>query len=303
MNILLNRIPVDGPWGGGNLLVRAFCDNMSNLGHNIFHDFSKESDIIMLQDPRPGNTGISINDALKYKHENPDVKIIQRINECDARKNTTGVDQMLQECSKLIDATIFVSEWMKNYHLEKGWQCKLNTVIHNGVDLEHFKENKKNRNGKVNIVTHHWSDNIMKGFDIYEKLDEFVKHNDEYTFTYIGRHRNTFKNTNIVQPLFGQDLGKELSKYDVYVSASRFDPGPNHILESIACNLPTYVHKDGGGCIEFSGDDHVFDDYDALEKILMGKDFKHNEFKVSSWEKCIAQFDKFLNEVKNNEHS
>jgi hypothetical protein len=32
--------------------------------------------------------------------------------------------------------------------------------------------------------------------------------------------------------MFGKELGDELGKYDVYASASRFDPGPNHIIES-----------------------------------------------------------------------
>ena len=41
----------------------------------------------------------------------------------------------------------------------------------------------KINNKKVNIVTHHWSDNYLKGFDVYDKLDEFVKENNDFTFT------------------------------------------------------------------------------------------------------------------------
>ena len=48
----------------------------------------------------------------------------------------------------------------------------------------------------------------MKGFDFYNQLDEFVGENDEFTFTYIGREIGSFKNTNVVEPLFGEALEK-----------------------------------------------------------------------------------------------
>ena len=300
MNILLNRMPVQGPWGGGNLLVKAFCKYLPDYGHKVYHllDSNTLIDVIFLQDPSHGNTGISINEAIVYKKFNPNVKIVQRINECDARKDTEGVDNMLLECSHYIDATIFVSHWMKNYHMEKGWACKKNIVIYNGVDLTHFKPSKKIKNNKINIVTHHWSDNILKGFDIYEALDKFVKDNNEFTFSYIGRHRNTFKNTNIVDPLFGEKLGLELSKYDVYISGSRYDPGPNHILESIACEIPTYVYKEGGGCIEFAGKDHVFKSFKDLKLLLLSKDFRQNSKSLLyDWRNCIYQVSNFLEKV------
>jgi len=298
MKILINRIPVQGPWGGGNLLVKAFCENMKMFDHEVVHSFQEDIDVIFLQDPRPGNTGISINEAVLYRNQNPETKIIQRINECDARKNTKGVDDMLLECSKHIDGTVFVSNWMKNYHIENGWHCKNNIVIYNGVNLNHFKPSKKLENGKINLVTHHWSDNLLKGFDIYEAIDLFVENNSDYTFTYIGRHRNTFRNTRIIEPLFGRSLGTELSKYDVYISASRYDPGPNHVLESLACNIPTYTHLEGGGCVEFSGKDHIFKDYKDLEKMLIKKNFTNNSFNFYSWKDCITLFNKFIKECK-----
>tara|TARA_R110000796_G_scaffold187972_2_gene304923 strand:+ start:510 stop:1436 length:927 start_codon:yes stop_codon:yes gene_type:complete len=294
MKILINRRPVDGPWGGGNLLVKAFCSQMIKKGHTIIHKLEDDIDAIMLQDPRPESEGISINEAVQYRVENPKTKIIQRINECDARKNTKNVDDMLLECSKYIDATIFVSEWIKNYHLKNGWLCNNNHVIYNGINFDHFKKRKKKNNGKINIVTHHWSNNVLKGFDVYDMLDEFVNKNKEFSFSYIGRCRGTFKNTNVIKPLIGKNLGLELSKYDVYVSASRFDPGPNHILESLACEIPTYVFKDGGGCVEFAGSDHSYDSFDKLEEILKNRNFKNNNFVLCDWVSCINNFENLI---------
>lgn len=289
-SILLNRRPVSGPWGGGNLLVSAICKNFKDNNIEIVHDFSSNVDVIFMQDPRPGNTGISINEIIKYKISNPDVKIVHRVNECDARKGTEGFDELLRQCSRYTDHTVFVSKWMKDYHISNGWNCKSTSVIYNGVNLDHFKKRERLSNGKINIVTHHWSSNRMKGFDIYEALDDFVSNNSDFTFTYIGRELGTFKNTKVISPLFGEELGKELSKYDLYISGSLWDPGPNHILESIACQIPTYVIKNGGGAVEFAGDDHAFESIDELFRIIRSRSYVNNSLQINSWRRCTDQY-------------
>ena len=291
MKILLNRRPVEGPWGGGNLFIKHFCDNMINLGHEVVHTIQKDIDVFFIINPRYDDLGVSINEAIKYKQKYLNVKIIQRINDCDARKGTQDVDSLLVSCSEHLDMTIFVSEWMKNYFLEKGWKCKNNNVVINGVEVDNEAINKIN-NGKVNIVTHHWSNNYLKGFDIYDAIDEFVKENDNFTFTYIGRDRGTFKNSKVIEPLHGKNLYNELKQYDVYISASRYDPGPNHILESIACNLPTYIFKDGGGCVEFAGKEHVFTNFRHLVSILEKNIFKQNSLKTYKWKNVIYDLEK-----------
>ena len=290
VKVLLNRKPIEGPWGGGNLLVSAICKYFTEAGVKVVHEFEPGIDAIFMQDPRPGNTGISVNPIISWKIKNPRVKILHRVNECDARKGTSGLDQFLSECSRYTDCTIFVSNWMKDYHTEKGWSCNNNSVIYNGVDLDHFKKNDRINNGKINIVTHHWSSNRMKGFDVYEAVDRFIKDNDDFTFTYIGRELGTFKNTNIVPPLFGEELGRELSKYDLYISGSLWDPGPNHILESIACQIPTYVTSKGGGAVEFAGKDHTFENMDQLFRIIRSRSYVNNSLSVSSWRQCANYY-------------
>jgi glycosyltransferase involved in cell wall biosynthesis len=158
------------------------------------------------------------------------------------------------------------------------------------------EQKEKIRNEKVNIVTHHWSNNFLKGFDIYEKLDDMILHDNKFTFTYIGRHRNTFKNTKIIQPLLGQELLKELKKYDVYVTASRYDPGPNHVIEAVACNLPIFVHKDGGGAVEFGkskNNENIFENYDDLYKMLNDSKYYKSKNNFVDWEVCLLK----LNEI------
>ena len=153
----------------------------------------------------------------------------------------------------------------------------------------------KINNGKINIVTHHWSNNRMKGFDIYEKLDKFVGENKDYTFTYIGRHLNTFKNTKIIEPLFGKELGDALGVYDVYISGSKFDPGPNHILESLACNIPTFVCEDGGGSCEFAGKEYTYKDFEDFIELIKVKKLINSTIDIDSWMTTAHKFSKIIN--------
>ena len=297
MKVSINRSPRKGPYGGGNLFVRELSIVLENLGHKVTFLPDRDSDILFLIDPRPDAMGYSINEAVQIKNFNPKVKIIQRINECDARKNTEHMDPLLLQCSQLIDHTVFVSEWMQNYFLTKGWLCQSHTVLKNGV-ADYFlslgKDKKSTKNKKLKIVTHHWSNNILKGFDVYNFLDYLCSRRNDIEFTYIGRHRDTFSNTKCIPPLSGPDLAKELSLHDVYISGSRFDPGPNHILESIAVGLPTYVHSEGGGAVEFAGQEMVFSNFEELEKIINKDSHKQNRMKPTLWKNALSGIDEIL---------
>jgi len=298
MKILINRKPVDGPWGGGNLFVRAFCESANKAGHEVVFRFEDDLDVIFVQDPRYSDLGISINEIAQYKQSNPGVKLIHRVNECDARKNTDDMDSMLRQTSSVTDTTVFVSHWMKDYHLDKDWLCEDVAVVYNGVDREHFQKRDKIQNGKINIVAHHWSDNRMKGADVYEFLDALVAEDERFTFTYIGRTSSDLKHSNVMDPLSGLDLGKELSRYDVYVSGSRFDPGPNHILESLACEIPTIVHVDGGGAVEFAGCNFSFQNSEELIKLLASKPDISNVVMPSSWEESVGRYLALIERMK-----
>ena len=58
-----------------------------------------------------------------------------------------------------------------------------NKDIFNNKNFEHW-----NGEGKIRIVTHHWGNNLNKGFDIYSYLDRSIqeKYKNEIKFTYIG---------------------------------------------------------------------------------------------------------------------
>lgn len=303
MKVYINRQVVQGPYGGGNGFVKAFRKFMPEHPNvEMPHDptMNVRPDVFLLAGLQgEGPLCVSAEQAIMHKmYFAPDCKIVLRVNENDARKGTKNVDDMLLKVSEHVDGTVFVSKWIQKHFVDKGWACSNQAVIINGVDSDVFKPQPKLNNGKMNIVAHHWSDNFLKGSDIYEKIDEFVgKNPNGYAFTYIGRHRCNFKHTKVIRPTWGTTLGEELGKHDVYVSASRFDPGPNHCIESIACGLPTYVHKDGGGCVEFAGQDHAYDNWDELRALLEHK-FRgipaKNSFVPTMWQTCIAEYYRFL---------
>jgi len=323
MQVYINRGPVQGPWGGGAKFFNAyweFTGEHDPLTLAVSQGFPAGSrgDIELCDDPsmninpdvmlivgldNQGPTQISIDQAVMYQlYVKPTCKIVLRVNECDARKGTTGMDEMLLKVSEHVDGTVFVSNWLKDYFNEKGWACKEQTVIYNGVQRSIFKQQPKLNNGKLNIVAHHWSDNRMKGADVYEKIDELVgEQPDKFAFTYVGRHQCDFKNTKVIRPLHGHALGAELGKHDVYVSGSLFDPGPNHILESLACELPTYVHRDGGGAVEFAGCDSTYVSWTDLKNRL-----EHHlhptgvpAIHLRSWKESVAEYNDFLKSIVN----
>jgi glycosyltransferase involved in cell wall biosynthesis len=280
----VNRAPVRGPWGGGNMFVQALYRYAEEFDVHIVppddHMTPPDAALVIALDDDQQTTGLGVGRLIGYKmlqeSQGEKFKLILRVNENDARKATRGVDDVWIKASQYVDATVWVSRWLRSYYGSR-WQCQQNSVIINGVDRDIFKLNEKINDAsltqetqRLNIVAHHWSNNELKGFDIYDALDRLVaSRQDDFTFTYIGRHRNTFKNTKVIGPLSGRRLGDELGKYDTYVSASRFDPGPNHILEALACQLPVYVHKDGGGAVEFVNDSsYTYDDFDHLVKLL-----------------------------------
>lgn len=290
MKLAINRKPINGPWGGGNNFVKAIYNSIP-AGVELTNELSSDVNAIVLIDPRREGS-FDASDAFRFASTNP-VQIIQRINECDARKGTEHMDLLLLQCSRYNSKTIFVSEWMKDYFNSKGWACRDQHVLINGVDdcfFETLREKNNVFKTKVNIVTHHWSNNFLKGFDVYDFIDYLTTKNEKISFTYIGRDRGTFKNCKVIPPLHGKDLAEELSKYDVYISGSRNDPGPNHILEALAVGLPTYSHVEGGGAVEFVGKDHVYRNFSELESIIQSSNFEKNNKSVSRWSESMKSF-------------
>ena len=254
MKIFFNRVEKYEPWGGGTHFLTSLCNYLRERNIKVTFHLEDDVDLIFMIDPRPGDIGYSINHILDFKARNPSVKILHRINECDARKNTNFMDQLLIESALYADKVVFISEWLKNYFTEKGMNTSNASVVYNGCKLDHFYPENKTINlnkNKVKLVTHHWSDNWMKGHDLYKFIDQNIVGKD-YEFTYVGRYCKDYNpvNTAIIKPMWGPSLGEEIRKHDIYVTASRFEPCGMHHIEGAASGLPVIYHQDCGGINE-----------------------------------------------------
>ena len=126
----------------------------------------------------------------------------------------------------------------------------------------------------------------MKGFDIYTKLDKIIGEREDLSFTYIGRYypEYTPKNTKLISPLYGKDLGKELRNHDIYVTASRWEPCGMHHIEGARCGLPVLFHSKGGGINESCR--HYGEEYHDIESFFYALD------------KIVASYEEYRNKIR-----
>ena len=238
---------VQGPWGGGNRFARALSEELLSGGWEVYHDLQRQNlDYILLMDPRYESKSTTFRDheIMAYRKNNPGTIVIHRINECDERKGTQGVNTRIIEANKIADVTVFVSTWLYQHYLNLGMKPSNPRVILNGADENIFSPRPFTKlDFPIKIVTHHWSDAENKGMGIYRLIDEALDQNEfrnKYQFTYVGplRRENHFKNSRMIEALDGQNLAVELQRHDIYITGSLFEPGGNHQNEGALSGLP-----------------------------------------------------------------
>ncbi len=254
MKIAFNRQPRRSPWGGGAHFATAFADYLVDHGHQVIYSLEPNIDWIIMLDPRYEDGGFSVKNILDYKQANAGVKILHRVNDTGVTRGGRELDRMILIANEAVaDQTVFISTWVRDYFIGGGFESKRShAVINNGCDSTFFYPLQRSMtHSPLRLVTHHWSDNPAKGLDIYRYIDEHITDLDVH-FTYIGRYPKDYtpKNTMVIQPLYGMDLGDELRRHDVYVTGARHEACGSHHVEGAACGLPVIFHRDGGGVIE-----------------------------------------------------
>ena len=248
MKIYFDHPLIRKPWGGGAHFLVFFSEFLAEKGHEIIFKLKGDIDLIFLSN----NTQEMEKKIIRYKKKHLKTKILHRINECDKRKNTKHVDNLVLYKNKFADYTVFISKWLSEYYINIGFD-KEYEIIYNACNRNIFFPTKNKKLGnKINLVTHHWSNNWMKGFDIYNELDKILEDNRNITFTYIGRYYDGYtpKNTKLIPPLYGKELGAKLRTFDIYITASRWEPCGMHHIEGACSGLPVLFHRDGGGINE-----------------------------------------------------
>jgi len=281
LKIAVNFNVINNATGGGNSFVAAIRNFFNARGHNFGSALAdNDVDLIIIMDPRSNHQNLSfkVRDIIKYiRKTNPKALVVHRINECDERKKTKHMNKKLRAVNYIADSTIYVGSWMKNLDLKNSNSRKdYDTVILNGSDSDIY--NAENfvpwvGVGPINLVTHHWSNNLMKGWDIYSKLDSLLS-NDfwkrKFTFTFIGNLPKgvQLQNSNHLLPLVGAGLVKEISSHHGYITASINEPGGNHQNEGALCGLPL-LYRDSGCMPEYcSGYGISFSELDFEDKLI-----------------------------------
>ena len=301
MKILFTLKPKNKASGGGNFFVNNLMAFLKDKNHSVVFNFEDNIDLIIIINPIKNKSNhISYNQVNDYKKNNPNVKIIHRVNECDIkREKSINIEPKLLEAMKIADKVIFVSKWLEEYFITK-YKLKINsTAILNGCNREHFFPKTKNLSKKIKIVTHHWSDNFLKGFHIYNEIDKLLKKHKNLEFVYIGRYNKNYtpKRIKLVPPKKGLELGSLLRDCDIYLTATQNEPGAMHYLEGISCGLPVLYCTGGGGvqeiCYKYGEE---FSDIDTfLEKLEVIKNNYNNyvnkiDYKYLSSERCCQQY-------------
>lgn len=244
--------PINTSFGGGN----QFLNNFINYLHDnicIVYDLKDDDiDIIFMMDPRILTLNkISLDMVKKYKLLHPNVIIIHRINDLDKTRNNNNVLDpiIIDAINTTDDICVFVSEYTRKYFKNIGYKNNQVHVIFNGCDTNIFYPINKKQD-KIKIVTHHWSLNENKGYDYYDILDKYLDKHPELEFIFIGRGFNDRykpKNIKMIGPFYGQELGDAIKQCDIYITGSKYDACPMHVVEALACGLPILYHEELGG--------------------------------------------------------
>jgi glycosyltransferase involved in cell wall biosynthesis len=258
--IAFTMYPTNGPWGGSSTFVSQLRAFLKWRGYDVTFNLEQKVDVIVLIDPREDlqNKSFGLKDIKEYIRRYPNVRILHRINECDQRKGTSFMDPLLADANKLADYTVFISEWLRDYHAERWFDSfKAHQVIYNGADPRIFHPiGADYYTGKspFRLVTHHWSDNPMKGFPIYQQVDVMIHAGElkDTEFWVIGRWPETitWKSARTFPPTTGYDLANKLRSCHAYLTASLWEPCGMHHVEGAQCGLPLIYHEDGGGIVE-----------------------------------------------------
>ena len=253
MKIFFNRRPIPGPWGGGSKVLSSIIHESSRRGHDVTFDLD-ECDVIFCIDPRE-NGEYGYNKLLTHKIKHPSTLLVQRVGDLGTH-GKPELFRLVTETSKKSDLLVFPSEWARQQLNSKT----VSKVIQNAPLPDFFRKraNKFEIDKKIKIVSHHWSDNPMKGFDTYMHLSSMCNSvHAKFDFTYIGRTPQTEDYVNMrnkIPPLDVPGLVDELPKHNVYVTASKLEAGANHVLEAMAIGLPVIYHVEGGSINEYCKD-------------------------------------------------
>lgn len=259
LRVAINLKPTPSPWGGGNQFAQQLSDYLISQGHEVVYKLDSNITAILIIDSKMSGPLFTIHEIKKFKSKRPQIPCIHRINECDKRKASHFIDKVLSETNEVADVTVFISNWLKDYFSSRWFDTnRPHCVIQNAADSTIFYPDKVmhySDSEELRIVTHHWSDNWMKGFQVYRQVDAMIASHEleGFKLTVIGRWPKEidWKTAELHVPCNGKALADKLRMNHLYLTASLWEPCGMHHIEGAQCGLPLVYHVDGGGIVEY----------------------------------------------------
>lgn len=266
-------------YGGGNIttyyIQKYFDDKYNNF--KITYELQNPINLYLIIDPFKDNKfkRYSLEDVINHRNnDNKNGKIIIRVNDCDITRPTLPSDRSREKAiiknSHEINYYIFNSDFIKNYY-NKLINIQNSQIIYNGCDTSIFYPNQNIKPIKYKVVTHHWSDNMNKGYQIYYDLWKFLNKTENYEFVFIGKNvPEMFKKVPIIGPYIGIELSNAIRDCHIYITNSIYDSCPNHVIEAISCGLPILYRNHEGGAKELCElfPKKIGESYSNLEELL-----------------------------------
>lgn len=238
----------DGPWGGGNQFLKALRDNWRKK--NKYADTISDADVILLNSHHIPY----LNLYTQIKKTGNNKIIIHRIDGPVSlvRGHGEEIDRLIYFFNYLVsDGTIFQSEWSKNKNYKLGYKNnQFEMIILNAPNQNIFySQGTQEKKEKVKIIASSWSNNLRKGFKIYQYLDKNLDFS-RYEMTFVGNTPIKFTNIKHVPPISSDQLAVLLRKHDIYITASTNEPCSNSLIEALHCGLPAvYIRQGSHGSI------------------------------------------------------
>jgi len=236
---------VPPPSGGGHQFLRTFWQECINFGLTL------------------ENNAISrTTRSCLLNSFNFDTHRLRRLHRCSVlyvhrvdgpidtyRGSNDGIDRKISEINReFADKTIFQSHYSLEKHQSLGMEFCNPVIIHNAINESIF--NSKNRlpfaqNRKIRLIASSWSDNPNKGSSVYTWLDTHLDWN-RFEFTFVGRSPVEFNNIKMIAPVTPDRMANYFRQSDIYLTASKFDPCSNSLIEALGCGIPAIFLKSGG---------------------------------------------------------
>jgi glycosyltransferase involved in cell wall biosynthesis len=289
----------EGPWGGGNQFLKALRDYFISVG--IYSERPENASVFIF------NSHHHLKEVVELKRRFPGKAFLHR---CDGpilvvRGSGWEIDRdIFRHNHRIADGTIFQSEWSHKQARLVGMPVnRFEAVIHNAPASRVFHppaSRSPSPDGRIRIIAMSWSTNPMKGFDVYQFLDEHLDLK-RFALTYIGNAPKPFKNIRHIPAIDSKGVAEELHNHDLFVSASQIEACSNAIGEAMNCGLPAIVRDNSSQPelvkdrrLVFRGTDDVLN---VLDRVSEQLDSFRSNLKPETMEEIGKRYATFASDV------